>query len=691
MPNDGRDFLFEIGTEEMPPKQINNLVEALAARLKQGIENLGLKFSQVKTFATPRRLAVLIYDLSSKQPDQEVEMRGPAVKVAFDAAGNPTVAAKKFAESCGVNIDALKRFETAKGSWLICKTKKIGQNTAELLPTIVANALKNLPMPRAMRWGFGKYTFVRPVHSLVMLFGNVTIQTEFFGIKTSNQTYGHHFLHPAAITITEPKQYAEILKQNYVIADFAERRDLIVSKIKDALKNIKNAQALISAELLDEVTGLVEWPVALIGSFPENFLELPPEVLITTLEHQQRYFPIVDENQKLIARFVVISNLASKNPAQVIAGNERVINARLTDAEFFYHTDLKFSLDSYLEQLSGAVFQAKLGSIYDKTLRVGKIAMVISKELEVNQVHVARAVQLSKCDLMTTMVGEFPELQGVMGYYYALKQNEPEPVAKALLEQYLPRFAEDKIPESKIGAALAIADRLDTLVGMFGINKLPTGEKDPLGLRRAAIGVIRIIIEMSLNLDLVALLELAKQNYAALALENTAAVNQVLDFIYERLRSWYLDQGGKANIFNAVVAKRPSKLLDFKKRLDAVNYFQNLPDAEALSMAEKRVNNILQKASIKTQATLNPKLFKEIAEKELASAIEKLTPALQKLFRAEDYQAALYKLTEIKPAIDNFFDQVMVMVDDEKIRRNRLRLLSDLHELFNYIADISLL
>lgn len=683
-----RDFLFEIGTEELPPKHLAAISAALTHNLEKNFKHHGLSHGAIQSYATPRRLAVLVQDLSTKQSDQLVEMRGPATKIAYDAAGALTIAAKKFAASCGAAEDKLEKLETEKGSWVVCRVKKIGTDTTKLLPEIVTQALKNLPVGRQMRWGEGKITFIRPVHWVVLLFGAETIPAEILGVTASNLTYGHRFLHPAAITINEPKQYAGLLeKEGKVIADF----NLRLQKIREQVVAIATiGTPLIDADLLDEVTGLVEWPVAMLGTFDAHFLEIPQEVLITSLQHQQRYFPIVAADGKLLPHFVIISNIESSDPKRVVVGNERVIRARLTDAEFFYRTDLQFTLDSYLERLKLTVFQDKLGSVFDKTQRLYRLADYLARELHADTTQAYRAALLSKCDLMSTMVWEFPELQGIMGYYYALQQFEPDPIALAIKEQYLPRYANDQIPTSDIGCILALADRVDTLVGLFGINKLPTGDKDPLGLRRAAHGILRIILERNLPLDLRALLETTKLNYQV-PLENQNTSKQVVDFVYERMRAWYLDHNGNANVFNAVLAREPAKPLDFKARLDAVAFFITLPEAEALAAAHKRVNNILTKAQLDPETKFNLKLAKEPAEEALAQQLIEKAPKIQTLCAASKYKEALTVLAELKPLIDTFFEKVMVMVDKEKLRANRLALLRDLRELFISIADISLL
>ena len=683
-----KNFLFEIGTEELPPKTLFKVAANLATNVENGLKHAGLSHGAIKFFATPRRLAVLVFDLVTKQPDHTLELRGPAVTVAYDQEGKPTKALQKFLENNGITINQLEKLETPKGAWVVAHKKKSGRATDELLPEIINQALESLHTPKQMRWGNGKYTFIRPVHWLLMLYGNEIVPATVFGKTSSNVTYGHRFHHPAAITITSPEKYAEILaEQGFVIAEFEARKQMIFSAVQNKT-NI--GKVLIDENLLNEVTGLVEWPVVLLGTFDAHFLEVPQEVLLVALEAQQRYFPVVDQEGKLLPHFVLVSNIKSSEPVRVITGNEKVLRARFTDAEYFYRTDLQFTLDSLIDRLKQAVFQDKLGSIYLKTERLAKLTSFLAEKVGVATALAKRAAELSKADLVTTMVFEFPELQGVMGYYYALQQFESESVAIALKEQYLPRFAQDKIPDTDLGAILAISDRLDTLVGFFGINKIPTGEKDPQGLRRAATGILRIILERKLNLDLKELLEFANSCYSP-ELENTLATKQVLDFILERLRAMYLENGGDANVYNAVLATHPTKPLDFQQRLAAINFFKTLAEAEALSAAHKRVNNILNKTTISDEIKFSPKLAKEVAEKALAEIIEKNKAVIATLAQQGNYKEALELLATFKPAIDAFFDSTMVMVENEKLRNNRLALLRDLRALFLSIADISLI
>lgn len=680
-----KNFLLEIGTEELPPKQIKTLVSFLEDNLTKELKERGLTYKSIKTYSTPRRMAILVTNLLIRQPEQPVEFRGPPIEIAFDKMGKPTVAAEKFAKTCGVTVDQLTKLEDKKGKFLFYKAIKIGEATSKLLPETVINSIKNLPIPRPMRWNNDKIFFVRPVHWVIMLFGKEIIPANILGIKTSNRTFGHRFHHPKPIIISEPKHYqALLLKKGFVIADDEKRKQKIR---KEIATTVKQGAAIINPPLLDEVTNLVEWPKALVGSFQARFLEMPEEVLITLMEKQQRYFPITDKAKKLLPHFVIISNIESKNPKQVISGNERVIRARLTDAEYFYRNDLRLPLSSHLDKLKSVVFQTKLGSLYDKTSRLKILTSFIATKIGADIESAKRAASLSKCDLMSSMVWEFPELQGIMGYYYA-RANESETVAIALKEQYLPRFSKDEIPTTDVGCALALADRIDSLVGLFGINKIPGGEKDPLGLRRAATGVLRIILEKKFSLDLNELFEQAWLNYSS-ALENDKAINQVLHFIYERLRYLYMEQGKSVTIFRAVVACAPRDLLDFEKRFEAVAEFSKLKEARDLIEIYKRIRNILDKTEGGIGIEFNKELAKEPAERNLAEAIESEEKTISTLYKNKDYFAILETLVKIKPTLSDFFDKVMVMAEDKNLRFNRLSLLKNLQKLFTLVADLS--
>ena len=677
-----QDFLLEIGTEEMPPQKIGELATALAANIEHCLQAQELKYNKVKTYTTPRRIAILVIDLISQQADRAEELRGPPISIAFDSQDNPTIAAKKFAQSCGVDVYQLSYGKDKKGEFLCYKTIKIGQATTQLLPIIVKDSIKNLVIVRPMYWADNQVSFIRPVHWIVMIFGKESIVTEILGVKTSNKTFGHRFHHPQAIVIPEAKKYEELLaNKGFVIADYYKRQQKIREQI-DAISD----KVLVKENLLAEVTDLVEWPVALVGSFSPHFLKMPSAILITVMTKHQRYFPMVDQKGKLLPQFIVISNISSKKPKQVVAGNERVIRARLTDAEYFYHSDLRFALLDYQPRLKAVIFQEKLGSLYDKTLRLQTLAGFIASKIGADVAHTKRAAALAKCDLLTAMVWEFPELQGIMGDYYA-RNHEHKVVATALKEQYLPRFAQDQLPTTAVGCALALADRIDNLVGFFGINKIPSGEKDPLGLRRAAAGIIHIILEKKLVIDLSELLEQAWLSYAPV-LENAAVISQVLHFIYERLRYIYIEQGKSIHVFRAVLACLPTDLLDFAERFTAVTRFSQLPESKDLSEIYKRVHNILAKSDDHT-AKFNKKLALEPAEQNLAMLITTEEKTILKLYANKDYFAVLQALVKFKPALTVFFAEVMVMVEEKKIRINRLALLKKLQQLFTLVACLS--
>lgn len=713
------DFLFEIGVEELPPKSLVDLESALVINVANGLKNAALEHANITSFATPRRLAILIENLAAQQPNRIIEQRGPSLSAAFSSDGTPTQACIGFAKACNVPVEKLERITTDKGSWVGCKITKIGAETKQLMPEIISNALKKLPIPKSMRWGEGKLSFVRPVHWLVMLHGAEIINCEILGVLASNKTYGNRFHHLDAIIITAPKNYEKILQKHKVIASFDKRKEEIVRQIAEAKADY--GIPIVDENLLDEVTGLVEWPRAIVGSFATKFLHLPQEILILCMQKQQRYFPITDdEKQNLAPYFIAIINIESKNPANVIKGNEKVLRARLTDAEFFYNIDSKFTLDSYFDHLKAAVFQTNLGSLYDKTLRLADIAFNIAQKINANSYHAKRAAELSKADLMTSMVGEFPELQGIIGYYYALKQKEPQEIATALKEQYLPKFAGDTLPETDIGCALALADRFDNLIGVYCLNKLPTGEKDPFGQRRAALGILRIILKKKLPLDVRELLHIALKNYRD-QIENfddivaknylipseereikmsmllPDMVKNAFEFVLERMRVIFAERGISANVFAAIInakdreGKTPAQPLDIEKRLEAVMYFLSLPEAQALSIAHKRVSNILANASYDRQSNFDEKLVEIPEETELFKQLTAKSTLIYNLGAKASYKEALIELAKLKSPIDNFFDKVMVMAENIKIRTNRLILLDELHGLLTYVADIALL
>lgn len=686
-----RDLLIEIGTEELPPKALHKLSNAFKAGIEEGLEKAGLKHNNIQAYATPRRLAVLISDLVTAQEDSNVERRGPAVTAAFGEDGCPTPAATGFARSCGVEADQLETMETDKGAWLVFRSEQKGQSTAELVPAIVQHALDKLPIPKRMRWGNLDSEFVRPVHWLVLLFGDEVIDAEILSVKSGRETRGHRFHHPDTIYIGEPRAYQPLLEsEGRVMADFAERREAIKGQVMEVAAKVKGT-AVIDDALLDEVTGLVEWPVALLGNFDKEFLDMPSECLISAMKGHQKYFHVVDQKEQLMPHFITVSNIESSNPDVVRDGNERVIRPRLSDAEFFWTQDHKQKLADRIDSLKTVVFQNKLGTIYDKSQRVSQLAGFIASNIEGDKSLAERAALLAKCDLMSEMVGEFPELQGIMGRYYAEHDGEPANVAIALDEQYMPRFAGDDLPQSKTGQALAIAEKLDTLVGIFGIGQIPTGAKDPFALRRAALGALRIIIENNLELDLRDCLTTAASSYKDI-FKADEVVPAVFDFMMDRLRAYYHDSGVSHDTFESVLALNPSQPKDFNDRILAVTAFRKLPEAESLAAANKRIQNILRQAAENKEiipAKLDNKLLHESAEKLLAAQLEKTSKEVSPLFDKQDYQPALIKLATLRQSVDSFFDAVMVMAEDKSVRSNRLALLKQLGDLFLQVADIS--
>jgi glycyl-tRNA synthetase beta chain len=683
-----RDLLIEIGTEELPPKALRNLSESLILALGQGLQSAGLAYASLKGYGTPRRLAVWAQELTVSQPDRVLERRGPALTAAFDEEGEPTAAAQGFAGSCGVLVDALESLENEKGAWLVYRQRQQGALTRELLPDILARALQALPIPKRMRWSDLQAEFIRPVHWLVLLFGDEIIPATLLGVQASRETRGHRFHHPAPLYLAEPAVYAPLLEtEGKVLADFSARREAIYAQVVGAAERL-GGKALIEEALLDEVTGLVEWPVALVGQFDADFLKLPEEVLIATMQGHQKYFPVQDSQGRLMSYFITVCNIESQQPTAVVEGNERVIRPRLSDAAFFYVTDRKEPLVSRCERLKKITFQEKLGSVFDRTERLAQLARSIAKDIGGNGDWAERAGFLSKCDLVTEMVTEFPELQGVMGRYYALHDGEPAEVAEALREQYLPRFAGDMLPCTITGQALSLADRLDTLIGLFGIGELPSGDKDPYGLRRAALGALRIIIESELMLDLPPLLETGCRAYDNRLTEKNTAV-QVYDYLLERLRGYYLEAGFRPDEIEAVLVLRPGQPWDFDRRLKAVASFRGFPEAESLSAANKRIRNILRKSGEKILAQVKPELLQDPAERILATQMYELEREITPLLKRHDYSATLKALASLRGAVDQFFDEVMVMIEDPRLRANRLALLERLQMLFLQVADIS--
>ncbi|TNE95212.1 MAG: glycine--tRNA ligase subunit beta [Gammaproteobacteria bacterium] len=686
-----QDFLVELGTEELPPKALKPLSDAFTQGIVKGLEEAGIEFGKVDAFAAPRRLAVRIRDLADAQPDKPVEKRGPAVKAAFDDAGNPTRALTGFATSLGVTPDQLDTLETDKGAWVVYRTVEQGKPTVELMPELVEQSLAALPIPKRMRWGAHRTEFVRPVHWAIMLFGNTVIDTPIIGLTPGNKTRGHRFHCPKSLIVPTPNDYEVVLRQEgYVVADFAERREIIRQGVTELAETEAKGKAVIDEDLLDEVTALNEWPVPLMGRFEDRFLDVPAEALISSMKEHQKYFHVVSADGDMMPLFITVANIESKDPSQVISGNEKVIRPRLSDAAFFYETDRKSRLEDRIDQLKPIVFQEKLGSLYDKSVRVAALASKIASAIGSEPELANRAGMLAKTDLCTEMVLEFTDLQGIMGQYYATNDGEPADVAKALNEQYMPRFAGDELPTTLTGCAVAIADRIDSLVGLFGINQPPSGTRDPFALRRASLGVLRIIIERELPLDLQTLCEWAAEEHSAITEANVA--NTVVDYMLERFRAHYDEQGIGAEVYLAVHARRPTRPLDFDRRVKAVEAFRQLPEALALAAANKRVSNILTKqGGDQIGEAVNDSLLQDAEEKTLAEQVEQQAAKVLPLFEQGDYASALSSLAGLREPVDNFFDAVMVMADDEAIRNNRLALLNRLRNLFLRVADISLL
>ncbi|HEK0906582.1 glycine--tRNA ligase subunit beta [Pseudomonas machongensis] len=680
-----QDFLVELGTEELPPKALASLGDAFLAGIEKGLQAAGLNYTGKSVYAAPRRLAVLIRQLDVQQPDRSINIDGPPRQAAFDVDGNPTQAALGFAKKCGVELSDIDQ----SGAKLRFSQHIPGKATVSLLPTIVEDSLNDLPIPKRMRWAASREEFVRPTQWLVMLLGDQVVDCTILSQKAGRESRGHRFHHPENVLITTPANYVEDLRKAHVLADFAERRELIAKRTAE-LALQQEGSAIVPPALLDEVTALVEWPVPLVCSFEERFLEVPQEALITTMQDNQKYFCLLDSEGKLLPRFITVANVESRDPKQIVEGNEKVVRPRLTDAEFFFKQDKKQPLETFNERLKNVVFQAQLGTVFDKAERVSRLAAYIAPFIGGSAANAGRAGLLSKCDLATEMVGEFPEMQGIAGYYYAVNDGEPQDVALALNEQYMPRGAGAELPETLTGAAVAIADKLDTLVGIFGIGMLPTGSKDPYALRRAALGVLRILIEKQLDLDLTAAVEFAVKQYGA-KVKAAGLADQVLEFIFDRLRARYEDEGVDVATYLSVRALKPASALDFDQRVQAVQAFRKLPEAEALAAVNKRVSNLLSKAEGAIADQVEPKYFDNANEFSLYSAIQQADQAVQPMAAARQYSESLARLAALRDPVDAFFEAVMVNAEDAKVRANRYALLSRLRGLFLGVADISLL
>ena len=684
-----KDFIIELGCAELPPKALRTLSRAFQEGILAGLKEAGLSGTDSRVFATPRRLAVMVKDVPLRQEDSTVEKFGPALKAAYDEKGQVTRAAEGFARSCGVAVSELQTAEKDGAEKLVYRAEKKGRDAADLIPGIVNQSLAKLPIPKKMRWGSKREEFVRPVYWVLMLLGEELIEGEVLGIASGHITHAHRFHHPDPIRIESAAQYEDALYAGHVIADHDLRKERIREQI-NVLGEQYKAEVVIEEDLLEEVTSLVEWPVALIGRFDEHFLDVPAEALISSMKSHQKCFYLIDERTKLLPYFITVSNIESKDPEQVITGNERVIRPRLADAAFFFESDARKSLESQRERLKNIVFQKELGTVFDKSQRVAKLAAWIAEQCDSDVELARRAGELAKCDLLTLMVSEFPELQGIMAYYYALNDGEPEELALALNEQYQPRFAGDKLPSTDTGAILSIAEKLDTIVGLFAIGQPPTGSKDPFALRRASLGVLRILVEKEMDLDLQQCIAQAGNAFSGIGDTDPEQRNeQVFGFMLDRFRAWYQSEGVSADVFQSVFALRPSRPLDFSRRIHAVHHFCELPESEALAASNKRVANILQNETGAGEQAVKPELFREEAEKVLASKLGELEASVLPLFDAGDYREGLAKLAASKDSIDRFFDEVMVMDEDPATRSNRLALLAQLRSLFLRGADIS--
>lgn len=684
-----QNFLVEIGTEELPPKALKTLATSFADNIEAELNQAGLSFDKIEWFAAPRRLAVKVLNLATQQPSKEIEKRGPAVSAAFDAEGKPTKAAEGWARGCGITVEQAERIATDKGEWLVHRAKIEGQPTKNLLNDIVGNALAKLPIPKPMRWADKTVQFIRPVHTVTMLLGDELIEGEILGVASARTIRGHRFLGEKEFEIQHADQYPQLLREKgSVVADFNERKAEILAK-SQAKATALGGVADIEESLLEEVTSLVEYPNVLAAKFEERFLAVPAEALVYTMKGDQKYFPIYDKDGKLLPHFIFVSNINPEDPTAIIEGNEKVVRPRLTDAEFFFKTDLKQKLVDRLPRLETVLFQQQLGTLKDKTDRIEQLAGEIAKQIGADEVKAKRAGLLSKCDLMTNMVFEFTDTQGVMGMHYARHDGEDEEVAVALNEQYMPRFAGDELPKSLVASAVALADKFDTLTGIFGIGQAPKGSADPFALRRAALGALRIIVEKNLPLDLE---DLVKKSAALFGdkLTNQNVVADVVDFMLGRFRAWYQDEGIAVDVIQAVLARRPTRPADFDARVRAVSHFRTLDSAEALAAANKRVSNILAKADAAI-GEINLTACVEPAEKALAEAVLALRTEVQPLIAQGDYTAVLDKLANLRAPVDSFFDNVMVNAEDPALRQNRLAILNTLQGLFLQVADISLL
>lgn len=683
-----RHLLFELGTEELPPVALKKLSAALESEFLKGLDDAGLAYGEVTAYCAPRRLALLIRDCATGQPERDIERRGPAVAAAFDDSGAPTKAAEGFARSCGTTVDQLDRIDTDKGAWLAYQLHQAGKPASDLLPGIAETALNKLPIPKRMRWGESDAQFVRPVHWLVFLQGDQVVPCTLLDAEAGNVTFGHRFHHPEPIKLHDPLDYAELLlNRGKVIAHFQQRRSKIKEQV-EALATSVGGHADLDDALLDEVTALNEWPVPVKGTFEERFLEVPQEALVATMKSNQKYFPVFDGEGRLLNQFITIANIESKQPEVIREGNERVIRPRLADAMFFWQKDGKKRLSDHIPGLHNVVFQKALGSMFEKSERVAALAERIAGEIGGDRVLARRAGELSRCDLMTEMVFEFPEMQGIMGRYQARRDGEPEEIATAMDEFYMPRFSGDTLPQSKTGIAVSLAERIDTLIGIFGIGMKPTGDKDPFALRRAALGALRILREHSLTLNLFEILSAAETQLQG-KVKETGIADSVYGFMLERLKGLYAELGIDHDVFEAVAAVRPASIADFDDRVRAVTAFRTLPQAEALAAANKRIGNILRKNHGAVPADVSTDLFENSAERALYDQVRHVVEKIEPMMVQGNYGEMLQALSLLREPVDAFFDDVMVMAEDDKVRGNRLALLRSLADAFLRVADVS--
>lgn len=685
---DRDDLLVELGVEELPAGSVLPMAENLGEQLVKSLKDQAFDPGDVEVFATPRRIAAVVRNVKKQQDDREIERRGPAVQAAFDDDGNPKPAAVGFAKSVGVEVADLDRLKTDKGEWLYYKLMQPGESLSAKLPALLDKIFSSMPMPKRMRWSDLDIDFLRPVHWMLVMQGTESIPGEVMGLAFSDETRGHRFHAPQAIKIKSPGDYAEQLAtEGRVIASFAKRRDVVIAEVSKQAVAF-GADAVMDEGLIDEVTALVELPVAVTGQFEEEYLAVPKEALIQTMQENQRYFPLLAKDGSLMAAFITVSNIESFNPDMVRLGNERVVRPRLADAMFFWEQDQKKPLESHLETLKKVVFQKQLGTLYDKTERLVELSRKISDELGFNTSYCERAATLAKCDLMTEMVYEFAKMQGIAGRYYSTIEGEPIDVSIALEEQYLPKQAGDKTPSSSVGQVLAIADKLDTLSGIIGLGQIPSGTKDPFALRRTSLGLLRIIIENKLDLDLATLLSYSKQALGD-KLDKPENVDDALTYIMERLRAYYQDQGLSGDVVDAVLAKKPTRPLDFDKRIKAVSEFRVLPESVSLASANKRIRNILKKAKTDVADSVEEALLQEDAELALYKTLGSLSANVEPLFESGDYEPALKALAALREPVDTFFDKVMVMAEDVAVKNNRLALLKQVSVLCSRVADIS--